>query len=46
MKDKQEISFGLVRRLPNDALQLTIEIGPRLATPSLGPISIAAELCC
>ncbi len=31
---------------PNGALQLTLEIGPRLATLSLGPISSAAELCC
>jgi hypothetical protein len=31
---------------PNVALQPTIAIGPRLATPSLGPIAIASELCC
>ncbi len=31
---------------PNGALQATLEIGSRLATPSLGPISTAAELCC
>lgn len=31
---------------PNESLQLTVEHGPRLATPSLGPRSTAAELWC
>jgi len=46
---KRAAGYLLVRLAlapPNVALQPTIAIGPRLATPSLGPIAIAAELCC